>query len=136
MKKAWSIIVSSLLPNIKALEKNLDKFSELLESDEIVLFEKATFLVIAQSIRKQHKDIHRFEKISNIIKQFKLSCSKAQSQFQSMEIRHQSFSLFFEPLTQNSFLMILLSDTTIRKNILIDSNSCNSNEYTIGQKTF
>ena len=30
--------------------------------------------VIAHSVRRQHSDIHRFEKISNIVKQFKLSC--------------------------------------------------------------
>ena len=30
----------------------------------------------------------RFEKISNIIKQFKLSCSKLAAHFQSMEVLH------------------------------------------------
>ena len=30
--------------------------------------------VISYCQRKSHKDVHRFEKISNIIKQFKLSC--------------------------------------------------------------
>lgn len=39
-----------------------------------MLFEKATFLVIAQAQIVSHSDIHRFEKVSNIIKQFKLSC--------------------------------------------------------------
>lgn len=41
---------------------------------QVLLFEKATFLVIAQTQRTNHDDIHRFEKVSNIIKQFKLSC--------------------------------------------------------------
>ena len=41
---------------------------------KVLLFEKATFLVIAQAQRVLHDDIHRFEKVSNIIKQFKLSC--------------------------------------------------------------
>lgn len=41
---------------------------------QVLLFEKATFLVIAQAQIVEHKDIHRFEKVSNIIKQFKLSC--------------------------------------------------------------
>ncbi len=30
--------------------------------------------VIAHSVRRPHADVHRFEKISNIVKQFKLSC--------------------------------------------------------------
>lgn len=41
---------------------------------KVMLFEKATFLVIAQAQITQHRDVHRFEKVSNIIKQFKLSC--------------------------------------------------------------
>ena len=38
----------------------------------MVLFEKATFLVISHATHTAHTDVHRFEKISNIIKQFKL----------------------------------------------------------------
>lgn len=72
--KAWSSIVYSLIPNVKTLEANLDNFTHICGADEVVLFEKATFLVIAHSSTKEHSDVHRFEKISNIIKQFKLSC--------------------------------------------------------------
>jgi len=39
---------------------------------KMVLFERATFLVIAHATHAAHSDVHRFEKISNIIKQFKL----------------------------------------------------------------
>ena len=53
---------------------------------EVVLFESTTFLVIAHATL-EHADIHRFEKISNI-KQFKLSCRKAQAQFEGMTVRN------------------------------------------------
>jgi len=66
--RAWSQIVSFLLPNIKTLEKNLKTFCETLNADEVVLFERSTFLVITHYDAKQHEDQHRFEKISNIIK--------------------------------------------------------------------
>lgn len=72
--KAWSSIVYSLVPNVQTLEVQLKKFAEVCEADEVVLFEKATFLVISHTSLKEHSDVHRFEKISNIIKQFKLSC--------------------------------------------------------------
>lgn len=72
--KAWSAIVYSLIPNIKDLESHLSEFCEICDSDEVVLFERATFLVIATATRTEHRDVHRFEKVSNIIKQFKLSC--------------------------------------------------------------
>lgn len=41
---------------------------------KVLLFERATFLVISHTERRMHRDPHRFEKVSNIIKQFKLSC--------------------------------------------------------------
>jgi Ras-related GTP-binding protein A/B len=87
--KAWSAIVYQLIPNVSSMEQKLKKFAEIVDADEacystqalkhlfrtqVLLFEKATFLVIAQAQRVKHEDVHRFEKVSNIIKQFKLSC--------------------------------------------------------------
>lgn len=112
--KAWSTIVYALIPNIKTIEAHLDNFTKICGSDEVVLFERATFLVIAHSTRKEHQDVHRFEKISNIIKQFKLSCSKAQSQFQNMEVRNSAFSAFIEGFTQNTYIMVVSSDPSIQ----------------------
>jgi len=112
--KAWSSIVYSLIPNIKTLEIHLDKFCEICEADEVVLFERATFLVISHSTRKVHRDDHRFEKISNIIKQFKLSCSKSQAQFQSMEVRNSNFAAFIDVFTTNTYIMVIMSDQTIQ----------------------
>ena len=73
---AWSRIINSIIPNINLLENELNLLCSGMEATEVVLFEKATFLVIASS--KSQEDLtdldkHRFEKISNIIKQFKLS---------------------------------------------------------------
>ena len=79
--KAWSTIVSELLPNINQLELSLQKICETVNANEVVLFEKSTFLVIAHYDAAKHVDVHRFEKISNIIKQFKLSCIKTNFQF-------------------------------------------------------
>lgn len=77
--KAWSSIVYALIPNIDTIERRLQKFCSICEADEVVLFERATFLVISHASSRKHKDVHRFEKISNIIKQFKLSCRFARS---------------------------------------------------------
>jgi len=66
--KAWSDIVNILLPNVDLLKSKLKNFCEACSADEVVLFEKSTFLVIANHDAKSHKDVHWFEKISNIIK--------------------------------------------------------------------
>jgi Ras-related GTP-binding protein A/B len=63
-----------LIPNVKELEHSLQEFASIIDADEVLLFERATFLVISHCERRTHRDIHRFEKVSNIIKQFKLSC--------------------------------------------------------------
>ena len=115
--KAWSTIVYSLVPNIKTIEANLDNFTKICGADEVVLFERATFLVISHSSnrKQEHPDIHRFEKISNIIKQFKLSCSKAQfSQFKSMQVKNKFFNAFLEDFTQNTYILVIVSDQTIQ----------------------
>ena len=131
--QAWSSIVHSLIPNINQIEANLTKFCLVCSADEVVLFEKATFLVISHAHTKEHRDVHRFEKISNIIKQFKLSCSKIQSQFapgtvgsgdgfSAMRVQNSNFSALIEEFTTNTFIMVIASDdtvqpTAIRKNI-------------------
>jgi hypothetical protein len=73
--KAWSTIVYSLIPNVRDLETHLREFADMCDADEVVLFERSTFLVISNATRRPHADMHRFEKISNIVKQFKLSCT-------------------------------------------------------------
>jgi len=112
--KAWSTIVYSLIPNIKLIEGNLNNFTNICGADEVVLFERATFLVIAHSTSREHPDVHRLEKISNIIKQFKLSCSKAQAQFSSMEVQNSAFSAYIEGFTPNTYIMVIISDDTIQ----------------------
>jgi len=112
--KAWSCIVYSLVPNVKMLEQHLERFCEIAEADEVVLFERATFLVIAHATHRPHRDVHRFEKISNIIKQFKLSCSKSQAQFQSMEVRNSGFAAFIDVFTSNTYIMVIMSDPNIQ----------------------
>merc|ERR1712004_310321 len=94
-------------------ESSLNEFAEILDADEVPLFEKATFLVISHAQRHQHRDVHRFEKISNIIKQFKLSCSKLAAHFQSMEVRNSNFSAFIDVFTANTYVMVIMSDPSI-----------------------
>jgi len=212
--KAWSEIVTNLIPNIGVLESHLSDFCRICDADEVVLFERATFLVISHAQVKKgddskgrsllttgeekdpHEDVnevagdgdesttdkdklqdaqistsphsassppindpsleggvsspaspggnatlstnpsntnnqqlaakasnqiatsptpqfdtHRFEKISNIVKQFKLSCGKAQSQFQGMDVRNSKFTAFIDAFTANTYIMVIVSNT-------------------------
>ena len=187
--KAWSEIVTNLIPNIRLLESHLNKFCRICDADEVVLFERATFLVISQAqagsstdvdglledgltatpasslpdqdnvgspletensmesssqqqqltqpppseipadldsaaiassnlVQKHHSrtphfDAHRFEKISNIIKQFKLSCGKAQSQFQGMQVQNSRFTAYIDQFTVNTYIMVIVSNPSV-----------------------
>ena len=113
--KAWSSVVVSLIPNVGVVESHLDKFCRIVEADEVVLFERATFLVISSSDGgdARPRDPHRFEKISNITKQFKLSCSKMTAQFECMEVRNEKFAAFIDFFTPNTYIMVIMSDPSI-----------------------
>jgi len=127
--KAWSCVVYSLIPNARELELRLDKFCALSDADEVVIFERATFLVISHSDTSSRaasnasvvprdkpmrlQDPHRFEKISNIIKQFKLSCSKNQAHFKSMEVHNSNYAAYINEFTPNTYIMVVLYDTAI-----------------------
>lgn len=109
--KAWSQIVYSLIPNVELLESQLKDFALICAADEVVLFERATFLVISHTtaLDTEQYDSHRFERISNIIKQFKISCSKSQSQFQGMEVRNSQFTAFIDLFTGNTYIMVIMA---------------------------
>ena len=111
--KAWSAIVYSLIPDMEVLEGHLKNMCGVCDADEVVLFEHATFLVISHATKKLHRDVHRFEKISNIIKQFKLSCQKSMAQFQAMEVRNSQFTAYIDVFTANTYIMVIVSDPEI-----------------------
>eukprot|EP00501_MAST-03F_sp_TOSAG23-6_P001938 GSMAST32.ASY1.ANO1.2019.1 assembled CDS len=111
--RAWSTIVYSLVPNIKLVESHLRRLCNICEADEAVLFERATYLVIAKATLKPHGDRCRFEKISNIIKQFKLACSKTKANFEAMIVNNSSFTAFVDSFTADTTIMLIMSDGSV-----------------------
>jgi Ras-related GTP-binding protein A/B len=112
--KAWSNIVYSMIPNVDQLESQLKEFCDICGADEVVLFEKATFLEISHTttLSSEQYDSHRFERISNIVKQFKISCFKTNSQFQGMEVRNSHFIAYIDAFTENTYIMVVMTGAT------------------------
>jgi len=109
--KAWSEVVNSMIPKREVLLQHLQHFARIVEAQEVLLFEKATFLVLGTassgSGRKYH-DVQRFEKLANIVKQFKLGCTKcAKGTFTGVEVRNSNFAALMAPLTPNTFVLIV-----------------------------
>lgn len=76
--KAWGKIVHSLVPNLEVIEWYLSKLAKATEAEEIVLFERVTFLAVTSVTSKlgdRNPYYDRYERLSNIIKTFKNSLS-------------------------------------------------------------
>jgi len=116
--KAWSAVVCALVANAKALETALESFCTACGADEVALFERATFLVISHASTRPHGDVHRFEKISNIIKQFKLSCNKARAQFKSLQLQNASLTALIDNFTTYTCVMVIASDRCVQPAIV------------------
>ena len=111
--KAWTQIVSELSPNKTEIEKSLKNFVEACDASEVILFEKNTFLLcFAYSSQNADNlnDEQRFEKISHIIKKFKLSCMSSNSSFKSMVIEVKDYSAYMDEFTDATYILVILSD--------------------------
>lgn len=74
--RAWGNIVHSLIPNLDIIEEYLENLAEAIEAEEVILFERTTFLTVmsvTSSIGTQNPFQDRQERLSNIIKTFKHS---------------------------------------------------------------
>ncbi|CAK9071745.1 unnamed protein product, partial [Durusdinium trenchii] len=89
--KAWSKIVAVMVPDPDVLQAHVNFMCQQLMADEVVIFEKNTFLVITRAHTKEMPDQYRFEKLSNIIKQYKLSCQKAKTNFRNFVVKNDRF---------------------------------------------
>lgn len=94
-QQAWSIVVAHLMPSLSSLRSHLSHFLEVTSASEVVLFERTTFLVISSVTAPgfgeesaNDWDKRRFERISTMVKAFKLGCSFVFLPFLSLSFSH------------------------------------------------
>ncbi|CCE62630.1 hypothetical protein TPHA_0C04810 [Tetrapisispora phaffii CBS 4417] len=145
--KAWSQIVCSLIPNIGVHQATLKKLQNTLNAVEIILFERSTFLVICSSnstnvytsdnsalkninnskndtIEKNNNgqqlilDPKRFEKISNIMKNFKQSCSKLKCGFKILVLND---NIYVSELSSNMICFMVLKDSNVPHELILEN---------------
>ncbi|KAM0792085.1 hypothetical protein ACM66B_004789 [Microbotryomycetes sp. NB124-2] len=113
--KAWSVIMAHLMPSLSSLRFNLNNFLDLTSASEVVLFERTTFLVIS-SVTASHVsstdedeewDKRRFERISTMVKAFKLGCSKIRSPFSSLTMSTSHYTAVLDALTPETYILVL-----------------------------
>lgn len=102
-----------MIPSVEILERDLKSFCDTVGAAEVVIFEKATFLMVKHFNNEEIVDEHRFEKISNIVKQFKLSLMKPNLGFSSLVVRNSKFTAYLDEFTESSYIMVILGQTDV-----------------------
>ena len=117
--RAWSAIVNALIPNVAALSAGLARLADACDAEEVVLFEKATFLVIASAQGAgvaasagaggsgALADPHRFEKISSTVKSFKLACAKAKAHLTGLRAGGPAGDTLIAAFTSNTYILVV-----------------------------
>ncbi|KAG8529721.1 uncharacterized protein KY384_005202 [Bacidia gigantensis] len=113
---AWGDIVQCLTPNLKLMENYLRKLAQATRAEEIVLFERATFLRVVNittEVGEENPYSDRFERLSNLIKTFKHSLQGYTGQnsshpFGEFTISCPRFNLVLSRLTNNTYVLVVL----------------------------
>lgn len=118
--KAWSIIIQHILPDVGFFNTSLKKISKIIDSDEIFLMEKYTLLKIASYNKSQKaENILHYEKLSLIIKKFKISISWEGKETLSLNIVDDKFSLIFQPFTENTMILVVFYNRKANLNMAL-----------------
>jgi Ras-related GTP-binding protein A/B len=120
--KAWAGIVHKMVPNLAVIEKFLQAFAKQLHAEEIVLFERSTFLMVtnvftnAINSGKPHDNPNpdRYERISNIMKSYKHTVARntrttpASAGFLLFKVQTPSFNCFLARFTANTYIYLVV----------------------------
>jgi Ras-related GTP-binding protein A/B len=116
--QAWSQIVQLMIPRMPYIQKILKEVCEACDCDEVVLFEKSTYLIITHLSLKGVKDMLRYERVSNVVKQFKLSCGKIGAQLNDIHVKNDNLSTIIKEFTKNIIIMMNYSNPEIEESLL------------------
>jgi len=134
--KAWSSVIHTLVPNASLMQSHLTHLCKMLSCTEAVLFESQTFLVLAKSGSDLDCDEteleeyerlggavgfnrKRFEKISEIVKEFRHTCRRTMEPFVNWEMRLPQACIALDALTPNTYLMLVSTEPWVEPHLLM-----------------
>ncbi|OAT04770.1 small monomeric GTPase [Blastomyces gilchristii SLH14081] len=115
--KAWAGIVHKLIPNLSVIERFLQAFAEKIDAEEIILFERSTFLTVtsvASEVGRLNPIFDRHERLSNIMKAFKHCAARnthttpASASFLVMHTKTPQFNVFLGRFTDNTYIFVVV----------------------------
>jgi Ras-related GTP-binding protein A/B len=114
------------VPNLGVIETQLASLGLAIDADEILLFERTSFLVVSKwTSREGERNPYgdRFERMSNILKSWKHTCSKYTGtprnaeQFSDFEYKMgATFSMFATKFTTNTYILVCMPPGEARFN--------------------
>lgn len=126
--RAWSTILTSLITSITTLQAEVNRLQERLKCDEAALYDHTSLLHIVHSGKRNYSDCHRFERVSNILRQMKMSTKRFDSAPVQMQlVMEDSTGLLMVSLGQCILVLISSSATEQSLSELIsDAKSFNT----------
>lgn len=126
--KAWAGIVHRMIPNLVVIEKFLRAFAEQISAEEIVLFERSTFLRVTSvdtsapegnlTDEGVNPNYDRHERISTIMKSYKhivarsskgaAASSASAAGFVLYKVQTPSFNAFLARFTENTYIAVVI----------------------------
>ncbi|KAI9676332.1 MAG: GTP-binding protein gtr1 [Caeruleum heppii] len=116
--KAWANIIYTLIPDLSTIEGHLQNLADVIDAEEVVLFERTTFLVVTHVTTNKISTLNpskdRFERLSNIVKTFKQTIAKhtglpkSSPQFIEMSIQVPKFNMFIARFTANTYILVVI----------------------------
>ncbi|OCT52654.1 Ras-related GTP-binding protein A [Cladophialophora carrionii] len=115
--KAWAGIVHKMIPNLVIIERFLEAFARQLKAEEIVLFERSTFLTVTNVVTpfgEDNDNIDRHERISNIMKSYKHTAARntrttaASAGFLLYKVQTPRFNCFLARFTENTYIFVVV----------------------------
>ncbi|KAH0841902.1 hypothetical protein AYO21_03120 [Fonsecaea monophora] len=115
--KAWAGIVHKMIPNLVVIERFLTAFAKQLKAEEIVLFERSTFLTVTNVVTQYGEDnpnLDRHERISNIMKSYKHTAARntrttaASAGFLLFKVQTPRFNCFLARFTENTYIFVAI----------------------------
>ena len=116
--KAWAGIVHTMVPGLAVIERFLKRFARQVEAEEVVLFERSTFLMVTSVSGEEEEDGNpnpdRYERISNIMKSYKHAIARntrttaASVGFVLFKVQTPTFNAFLARFTENTYIYVVI----------------------------
>ena len=116
--KAWSDIIGSIIPKKDKIKELLEKYCKACQADEVILFEKNTFLYISSFNNKEIKNKERFEKICEEMNKFKKTCQNDSKKFSNFLIKNVGNTIYLDEFENSTCIMVVLSNKTVNLELL------------------